>query len=92
MKEIALELYYDGNLQEEANGIDPFKFMMEHMTLYYCNSCSRIYNGGKNDEDGALRENMNPENFLCRQCSERALGYGQEFCQLHGNEFTDFKC
>ena len=66
--------------------------MMEQITLYYCFSCTRIYNGGKNDYEGALRENMDPANFLCQQCAEQALGYGKEFCELHGNEFTDFKC
>jgi len=62
------------------------------MTLYNCHECQKIYNGGKNDYDGALRENMEDKNFLCKLCSEKALGYGQEFCSLHGNEFTDFKC
>lgn len=65
---------------------------MEQMTLYNCNSCHRIYNGGKNDYNGALRENMDAKNFLCQPCSEVALGYGQEMCALHGNEFCDFKC
>ena len=82
-------------MQHEATaeeGRDPFKFMMEKRTLYNCNVCKKIYNGGKNDFDGALRENMDAINFLCKPCSEEYLGYGKEFCDLHGNEFTDFKC
>lgn len=66
--------------------------MMDHMTLYNCNNCQRVYNGGKNDFDGALRENMEAKNFLCQQCAEKELGYGKEICEIHGNEFTDFKC
>jgi len=66
--------------------------MTEHMTLYNCNKCNRIFNGGKNDYDGAIRENMDPSNFLCRPCAEIELGYGKEYCDLHGNEFADFKC
>ena len=62
------------------------------MSLYYCNSCQRVYNGGRNDYEAALRENMSPDKLLCLLCREQKLGYGQEFCELHGNEFTDFKC
>ena len=35
---------------------------------------------------------MGPEAFLCRQCTEIELGYGKEMCDIHGNEFCDFKC
>ena len=66
--------------------------MTEQMTLYNCNNCNKIYNGGKNDYEGAIRENMDPQNFLCTRCAEIELGYGTEHCAIHGNEFTDFKC
>ena len=75
----ALEIYSQDNLESEATQEYkpfPFKFMMEKMTLYNCNDCNRVYNGGKNDFDGALRENMEAKNFLCQQCAEKALGYG----------------
>ena len=62
------------------------------MTLYNCNKCGKVFNGGKNDYQGAMREMMDPRNFLCKQCSEIELGYGKENCEIHGNEFIDFKC
>ena len=54
--------------------------MTEQMTLYNCNNCNKIYNGGKNDYDGALRENMDPTSFLCQRCGEIELGYDKEHC------------
>jgi len=68
------------------------KYMLEQMTLYNCFKCNKVYNGGMNDYEGAIRENMDAENFLCLTCAEDELGYGKEMCPLHGNEFTDFKC
>ena len=62
------------------------------MTFYNCFKCNRVYCGGKNDYEGAIRENMEAENFLCLTCAEEELGYGKEVCPKHGNEFTDFKC
>ena len=59
---------------------DPIRFMTEQVTLYNCHRCSKIFNGGKYDFDGALRENMDPENFLCKPCGEKELGYGTEHC------------
>lgn len=76
--ERALEIYQQDGLIAKVR--DPYKFMTEQMTLYNCNECQKIYNGGKNDYEGALRENMEDKNFLCKVCSEKALGYGQEFC------------
>ena len=35
---------------------------------------------------------MEAENFLCMKCAAIELGYGKEFCEIHGNEFIDFKC
>ena len=45
-----------------------------------------------NDFNTAVRENMDAENFLCTECAEQALGYGKEYCEIHGNEFIDWKC
>lgn len=45
-----------------------------------------------NDYDGALRENQELKNFMCQKCAEIELGYGKEICEIHGNEFCDFKC
>ena len=70
----------------------PAKFMFEQTTIYSYHDCQKVYFGGLNDYDGALRENMDPENFLCQICAEKALGYGKEICEFHGNEFTDYKC
>ena len=93
--EAALRIYEQDGLVDQATEEQkraPLKFMTEQMTLYNCNNCNKIYNGGKNDYDGALRENMDPTSFLCQRCAELELGYGKEYCDLHGNEFTDFKC
>lgn len=35
---------------------------------------------------------MDAKNFLCQRCCEVELGYGQESCTIHGNEFIDNKC
>lgn len=43
----------------------PAKFMFEQTTLYSCYECHKVYFGGMNDYEGALRENMDPQNFLC---------------------------
>jgi len=51
-----------------------------------------VFLGGINDFEGATRENMDPENFLCQKCGEKELGYGQANCAIHGNEFVDHKC
>lgn len=67
-------------------------FDPEQVTIYNCHKCQKVYCGGKNDFDGAVRESMGPEVFLCQKCSEIELGYGKEMCDLHGNEFCDFKC
>ena len=94
-RQAALQIFNEDGLAAgltEEQRADPFHYMMNHMTLYNCFKCRRVYNGGKNDFDGALRENMDPKNFLCQQCMEVELGYGKEFCDLHGNEFADFKC
>ena len=68
-KQVVINIYQQSGMQHEATaeeGRDPFKFMMEKRTLYNCNVCKKIYNGGKNDFDGALRENMDAINFLCK--------------------------
>ena len=61
--------------------------MLEQMTMYNCHKCQTVYCGGKNDFDGAVREAEESENFLCQACTEQALGYGKELCEVHGNEF-----
>lgn len=35
---------------------------------------------------------MDAECFMCRQCASIELGYGKDFCDIHGNEFIDYKC
>ena len=75
----------------QAEGLNLDEVTLE-MTLYSCHKCEKVYNGGLNDYDGALREYEEAEKFLCRQCAEKELGYGQEMCEIHGNEFCDFKC
>lgn len=66
--------------------------MLEQMTIYPCFNCGDLYYGGPNDYDAAIRENSEQQNFLCQKCACDFLGYGQDFCALHGNEFIDFKC
>lgn len=39
-----------------------------------------------------MRENSDEHNFMCMRCACEYLGYGKEFCEMHGNEFIDFKC
>ena len=39
-----------------------------------------------------MRENMDEDCFLCMKCAGVELGHGKEFCEIHGNEFIDFKC
>lgn len=68
------------------------KFMLEKTTLYNCNECGKIYYGGLFDDAGRARENKNRQNFLCKTCAEDYLGYGKEICEIHGNEFVDWKC
>ena len=68
IRQAAIQIYnVDGLAQglTEEQKASPFKFMMDHMTLYNCFKCQKVYNGGKNDFDGAVRENMDPKNFLC---------------------------
>ena len=35
---------------------------------------------------------LKKEDLLCKDCSYKALGYGKEMCEIHGNEFIDWKC
>ena len=35
----------------------PVKYMCEQTTLYNCFKCGKVYLGGMNDYEGALREN-----------------------------------
>lgn len=54
--------------------------------------CSSAYFGGMNDYEAVARENSSAVNFLCGKCAAVELGYGTDFCALHGNEFIDYKC
>ena len=70
----------------------PADFLIEQGTMYKCFKCDETYYGGENDFDASVRENMDPENFLCQRCAQEELGYGSEWCEIHGNEFIDYKC
>ena len=36
--------------------------------------------------------NLKKEDLFCRKCMTEELGFGQDMCEQHGNEFVDWKC
>lgn len=93
---IAVEEGFDGTGRVAEEGDlyyrKPAEFVMEQGCLYACNICGSAYFGGLNDYEAAVRENSSACHFLCGKCAAVELGYGSEFCVLHGNEFIDYKC
>lgn len=35
---------------------------------------------------------LKKEDLFCKECMVKELGYGQDMCEKHGNEFVDWKC
>ena len=69
-------------------------FAMHNCTFYECFKCKIPYFGGMEDCMQAMKSenSLKKEDLLCRKCMTEELGYGKAMCNLHGNEFIDWKC
>ena len=69
-------------------------FAMKNCTFYECFKCREPYFGGMEDCMQAMQSenNLKKEDLMCRKCSIEELGLGKSMCEIHGNEFVDWKC
>lgn len=68
-------------------------FALHNCTFFECFECKEPYYGGMLDCMEAMQnENIRPQDLLCKACLPRQLDWGSAMCELHGNEFIDWKC
>ena len=69
-------------------------FAVHNCTFYECNKCKNPYFGGMEDCQQAMNSEgkLTKEDLYCKRCIVLELGYGQDMCTTHGNEFVDWKC
>ena len=67
---------------------------MHNCTFYDCSKCSEYYFGGMQDCMQAMQSegSLKKEDLLCKKCMTDSLGFGEDMCKTHGNEFIDWKC
>ena len=66
-------------------------FALHKLSFFECFKCKDPYYGGMN-ECGEGRE-YKKEDLMCGKCvSEQWKGLGKTNCEIHGNDYIEFKC
>ena len=66
-----------------------------HKCAYYeCYKCKSPYFGGLADcENEAMRAaDSRQQDLICGKCAADLVGAGVTNCEIHGNQFIDYKC
>ena len=69
-------------------------FALHNCSYYMCSKCTTPYFGGMQDCGQAMQaeNSMKKEDLMCEPCATEELGFGNEMCEKHGNEYCDWKC
>ena len=73
---------------------DLIGFAMHNCAFYLCFKCQKPYFGGMQDCGQAMQteSTMKKQDLMCEPCATEELGFGEEMCEKHGNEYCDWKC
>eukprot|EP01089_Gocevia_fonbrunei_P014548 TRINITY_DN4002_c0_g1_i5.p2 TRINITY_DN4002_c0_g1~~TRINITY_DN4002_c0_g1_i5.p2 ORF type:complete len:321 (+),score=39.67 TRINITY_DN4002_c0_g1_i5:1283-2245(+) len=80
---------YGVSTAEEIRLRDVFEEKLRDNAFYLCYRCKKPYYGGKVDGRCEEVDEVNEQELICGGCADMT---GKNTCDIHGNEYIDYKC